>query len=176
MSENKGKERKKINPFDIVVILLVVCLLMSVGYRIYAGFADDVGGNVSGYVLEFESESCRSILAYLNSGTAVYLSADGNLLGYFYAEEADKNGHVYLLTDQSGEDLQSADDGENAFSEYATVRFGGKIRLSSNAVRVKNGDYFTLGDINLTKGSVIEVYTEKAVFTMTVKSFDTVHE
>ena len=176
MSEKKGKERKKINPFDVVVILLVVCLLMSFGYRIYVGFADEVSGNVSGYVLEFESESCRSILAYLSSGPAVYLSSDGELIGYFYAEDADKDGHVYLLADQSSEDQQNADEGENTFSEYATVRFGGKIRLSSNAVRVKNGDYFTVGDINLTKGSVIEVYTEKAVFTMTVKSFDTVHE
>ena len=35
MSEKKVKERKKINPFDVVVILLVVCLLISFGYKIY---------------------------------------------------------------------------------------------------------------------------------------------
>lgn len=172
MSEKKGKERKKINPFDVVVILLVVCLLISFGYKIYAGFAGEVTANVSEYILEFEGESCRSIFDYLGSGEAVYLSAGGELIGYFYAEEDDSNGHVYLLSDPLDEEQIAAEE-ENP---YETVRFGGKIRLSANAVRVKNGDYFTLGDINLTKGSVIEVYTEKAAFTIMVKGFDTVHE
>ena len=179
MAKSNEKVRKKVNPFDVVVILLVVCLLVSFGYRLYVGIADESTRYVSEYVVEFESESCRSILAYLSRGTAVYLASNGELIGYFYADDTDKLGPVYQLPDQNDKDEVKATEGNgenNAFSEYANVRFGGKIRFSSNAVRVKTGDYFTVGGINLTAGSVVEVYTEKAVFTMTVKGFDTVHE
>jgi hypothetical protein len=176
MAKNTGKARKKVNPFDVVVILLVICLIASFGYRVYVGIADETAKNVSEYVLEFESESCRSILAYLSSGTAVYLSSNGEIIGYFYADAEDKQGPVYQLPDQNVGDEALATGENNSFSEYANVRFGGKIRLSTNAVRVKTGDYFTVGGINLTAGSVVEVYTEKAVFTITVKNFDTVRE
>lgn len=176
MAKNNEKTRKKVNPFDVVVILLIICLLTSFGYRLYVGIADESTKNVSEYVVEFESESCRSILAYLSQGTAVYLSSNGELIGYFYADADDKQGAVYQLPNQNGGDVIQPAEENNVFSEYANVRFGGRVRLSSNAVRVKTGDYFTVGGINLTVGSVVEVYTEKAVFTMTVKSFDTVDQ
>ena len=87
MAKKSTQEKKRVNPFDVVVVLLVICLLVSLGYRVYVGIADETNRNVSEYVIEFESKDCKSILSYLSSGTAVYMASNGELLGYLYASE-----------------------------------------------------------------------------------------
>ena len=173
MAKKSTHEKKRVNPFDVVVVLLVICLLVSLGYRVYVGIADETNRNVSEYVIEFESKDCKSILSYLSSGTAVYMASNGELLGYLYASEDDGYRVVYELPSDDDEVESGA---PQTTPLYSTVKFGGKIRLSADTVRVKNGEYYTVGGYNLTIGSVIEIYTEKTVFTITVKSFDTVNE
>jgi hypothetical protein len=51
---------------------------------------------------------------------------------------------------------------------YHLVRLGGQLALNSETVKVKNGNYYSIGDTNFTVGSVIEVYTDDAVFTLKV--------
>ena len=54
-------------------------------------------------------------------------------------------------------------------SSYLTASFKGTLRLASNAVKAKNGNYYSVEDMNISVGSTIEVYTEKTVFTLTVE-------
>ena len=184
MAKNKKAEKKKANPFDVTIILLLICLVATFGYKIYAGVAGDTSRNVSEYVIEFEGEDCNSILSYLKQGNAVYLSSNDELLGYLYIGEEDKIGPVYTLPEEETgpeeEAISGSEDEEETVEEnlpiYKNIRFGGKIRLGNDTIRVKNGNYYTVGGINLTRGSVIEVYTEKAIFTITVKSIETVNE
>ena len=164
--------------------MLLICLVATFAYRTYVGVTDGSNRNVSEYVIEFEAEDCNSITSYLAQGDAVYLSVNGEVLGYIYIGEEDYHGPVYVITDaetevpeEDSESTGDEDDAvENEFNKYKDVKFGGKIRLGNDTVKVKNGNYYTVGGINITRGSVIKVYTEKAVFTITVKNIDTVNE
>lgn len=184
MAEKNKAERKRINAFDVVIILLLICLVATFGYRTYVGVTDGSNRNVSEYVIEFEAEGCNSVASYIKQGDAVYLAVNGEVLGYIYIGEEDDHGPVYIIADveteapeeeseSTGDDADAVEDG---FIKYKNVIFGGKIRLGNDTVKVKNGNYYTVGGINVTRGSVIEVYTEKAVFTITVKTIDTVNE
>ena len=43
-------------------------------------------------------------------------------------------------------------------------------KLSDAMVPVSAGDYYTIGSVNIAVGSVVEVYTEDAVFTLKIAS------
>jgi hypothetical protein len=45
---------------------------------------------------------------------------------------------------------------------------GGKLILNGEATKVKNAGYYTIGDINVTEGSIINVYTDTVEFTLKV--------
>lgn len=99
MSKMK-RERKRINAFDVVIILLILSLVVTFGYRVYRG-VEDKGTQVGmKYIMHFECESVySSLLDYLENGDALYLASDGKLLGYLYAEEDDERGAVYEIID-----------------------------------------------------------------------------
>lgn len=193
MATNR-KERKRANAFDIVIILLLLCLLVTFGYRIYVGIDNDnLGTKEVSYVLKFECEDeYDSLLKYLKEGDAVYFAADGKLLGYLYAGENDENGAIFEIIDdiptfagnvddaetQSGDSSEKPEEnGDNNLSVmpfppaeeiYEKIRIGGQIGLNSEAVKVKSKDYYSIGDTNITEGSVIEVYTKNTVFTIKI--------
>lgn len=218
-----AKERKKINPFDVIVIILIVCLLFAFAYRIYTGVADEAHRNEIKYVMEFEcEEEYDSLLNHLAEGDAVYFAADGKLLGYLYAGEDSEKGAVYGIisdiptfagdgeldipqlnagenetgtseTDTEAESESSSesesvsdvtdteDDGSakvqnDAEALYKKIKLGGTIRLNIETVRVKSGNYYSIEDTNFVEGSVIEVYTDKAVFTLKVVNITIVEE
>ena len=185
---NTNKSRKKMNLFDVVVILLVLSLIATMIYRIYSGIEIGSVGADSEYVVEFECDSeYSSLLDYVSKGDSVYFVSNGDLLGYIYASDNDEYGAFYEIIDDiptyadetADSDSTVAETEETASEEFADyvaskrsydiVKIGGKIRLSSDAFKVKTGGYYTVGDINITKGSVISVYTENAEFTITVK-------
>ena len=208
------KERKKINPFDVIVIILIVCLLVTFAYRIYAGVADESHRNEIKYVMEFEcDEEYDSLLNHLSEGDAVYFAADGKLLGYLYASEDSENGAVYGIIEDiptfagdgeldipelngSEDETDSAESGTELESEnetvsetesfevgqkdtvalYKKVKLAGTIRLNIETVRVKSGNYYSIEDTSFVEGSVIEVYTDKTVFTLKVVNIDIVEE
>ncbi len=168
----KKRERKKLNPFDVVVVLLILCLVGTLGYRVYQGVADPSFQKDSKYVVTFEcDEEYNSVVKYLENNEAVYFSANGDLFGNLYAEKAGSD-IVSIITEADTDaaettDTESTDDGDTSYL-YEKVKFTGKLKLNADAVFVSSGNYYTVGEINFNRGSVIEVYTEDAVFTLRV--------
>ena len=186
----KKSNVKRFNVFDIVIILLVIALIATFIYRIYVGVDKISGNSESKYVMTFECDSeYANILKYLKEGDAVYFDFDGVLLGYLYAGEEDEQGAVFEIIDDIPT-LANGDEGNTAGEQadvdgssvdntidysvqknkYQIIKIGGQIRLNSETVKVKNGGYYVIGDINVTEGSVINVYTEVAEFTIIVKT------
>lgn len=188
------KEKRRLNVFDLVILLLLLCLLITFGYRIYAGIDKNNSGGDSYYMMSFECESeYDSLLRYLEEGDEIYFVADGKLLGSLYAGADHENGAIYEIVDdiptfaekETSESESDADETETSIASgkydnslqapaktpeqtYEMVRIGGQIALNSETVKVKNGGYYFIGESNFTEGSVIEVYTVDAVFTIKV--------
>lgn len=176
----KKKDSKKLNPFDVVVVLLILCLVGALGYRVYQGVADPSFQKDSKYVVTFEcDEGYNSLVDYLENNEAVYFSANGELFGNLYAEKAGSD-LISVITEADADDTEITDteetevenSGEESVedpsSAYEKVKFTGKLKLNSDAVFVSGGNYYAIGEMNFNWGSVIEVYTEDAVFTIKV--------
>lgn len=191
VKKDAPKTKKRINPFDVVIVLLILCLLGALGYRVYDGVTVRNSNKESKYVMEFECERVYSSLSgYLNGNTAVYL-ADGELLGYIYtgkngvdavhviekvtdtegsAEETDEAFETDQEKDETSSSEVSESQEEDTSFVYELVKLGGKIKLNGSTVKINNGGYYSVGEINFAAGSVIEVHTDKAVFTLRVVS------
>lgn len=182
MARESKKAKKRVNPFDVIIVLLVLCLLATFGFRIYNGVATKNDSNVSDYILTFECNGkVNSLGEYLDAGTPVYLSANKEILGYIY--EGKDAVKVTVLTEAETEaatefvtsaDVESEIDTTEAETEkpleYKKADIEGKIRLSANVNVYSGGVYYSIGDINFAPGSVLKIYTEEATFTVTVKS------
>ena len=165
MSTEKKRTGRRINVIDVIVILLVLALIATAVYRIYTEISKSPSNKQSDYIVTFECDSeYRNMLSYLKNGQAVYLGADGTLLGYLYDVEGDGVGAVYEIV-ADGEKTQN--------DPYVKTTLGGYFKLASNAVKAKSGGYYTVDHVNIAVGSKLEVYTTKAVFTVTVKSITT---
>lgn len=184
MAEKQKKSGLRINAFDILVILLVLCLIGTVAYRVYEGVAKDKVDSTSKYVIEFECEDYDSLARYLASGDEVYLSSNGALLGEIYRGRTDFQA-IYVETEAeettvSDETTDSiiiggTDDEETETGmSYKPAKITGKLRLNVSVTASSEGSYYTLGDVNFSKGSVINVYTEDAEFTITITNITTV--
>lgn len=183
MAEKQKKSGLRINAFDILVILLVLCLIGTVAYRVYEGVAKDRVDSTSKYVLEFECENYDSLAKYLASGEEVYLSSNGALLGEIYRGRTDFQA-IYVET--SAEETTVSDEttdiiigGSNdeeteTGMSYKPAKITGKLRLNVSVTASSEGSYYTLGDVNFSKGSVINVYTEDTEFTITITNITTV--
>lgn len=189
MKKNTARKTpRKINVFDVVIILLIVLLIGTLIYRIY--ISNDKESTQSGtkYVIYFECDNVyNSLISYLEEDEAVYLQS-GELLGYFYCKDGDEKGAVYELVDDiptyaeeldksSEESIQIKNDDNISVDEasnitntnYRMIKIGGNIRLSYEAVRVQKGNYFSIGNTNITEGSTVKVFTDDAEFILTVK-------
>jgi hypothetical protein len=227
MKNKKNREMRRINPFDVIIVILIVCLLFTFAYRIYVGVADETHKNEIKYVMKFEcEEEYNSLLDHLSEGDAVYF-ADGKLFGYLYAAEDSEDGAVYAIiddiptfagdgeldlpslnigeeidsgeesavetestvedgseteskteseTESAGESAETVEEQKAGSDIYKKIKLGGTIRLNIEAVRVKSGNYYSIGGTNFVEGSVIEVYTDRAVFTIKVINIDIVEE
>ena len=169
----KAKTIRRFNVFDVIVILLVIVLIASFVYRIYVG-VDKIPGQSSRakYAISFECDAeYNSLLEYIQAGDAVYFDHDGTLLGYLYARDDNEGGAVYEITGTTPDTVESAEDVEadDTVVEYEKIKIGGSIKLNVDTVKAKNGNHYVIGDTNISNGSVIKVYTEKATFTITVK-------
>lgn len=211
VKKKEKKDKKGLNIFDAVVILLVVCLLGTLGYRLYSGIGKDASGiSNAKYVMTFEcDEEYNSLLRYLENGDAVYLASGGELLGYLYAGAEHERGAIYEILDENAvnprveeqtseteteplaveegvsEDIEAGVNDNYylptpslpvADGMYTLIRMGGQIALNSETVRVKSGNYYSLGTVNFNVGSVIEVYTDDTVFTLKVAKISLIEE
>lgn len=173
MSSANKRNTRKINVIDVIVILLVLALIATAVFKIYSEISNGSSNKQSNYIVSFECDSeYRSLLKYLKAGEAVYLSSNGTLLGYLYDAQGDGFDAVYEIEitdeDESETETRGADN-----DPYAKIGLAGKLKLASNAVKSKSGEYYTVEERNISKGSTLEVYTAKAVFTLTVKRIDT---
>lgn len=186
----KNTSAKRFNVFDVVILLLVIALIVTFIYRIYVGVDKISGNSEAKYVMSFECDAeYANILKYLKDSDAVYFEFDGTLLGYLYAGDEDEHGAVFQIVDDIptfANGSESSTDGTESGTEsaptdntvdlsiqknkYEIIKIGGQISLNSETVKVKNGGYYVIGDINVTEGSVINVYTETAEFTIMVKN------
>lgn len=169
------KTKKRFNVIDVVLILLVVALIATIVYRVYAGISNDKKTGSGQYILTFECESEYDVLTkYLSNGEYVYFAADGGLLGRLYDSDlTDSVEAVYEIKagDAPGGEDAPQDDSESKLDSslgYKKVKLGGQIKLNGETVKSKNGAYYVVGEINLTEGSVIEVYTNDTEFTLRV--------
>ena len=152
------KERKRLNVIDVVIILLLVALVGTAGYRIYTEVAKDESDSQSNIVVSFEAEvEDEGILNYLETGSAVYLATDKSQLGNLYDPVVgDALGAVYKdKTEESG-----------------IITVLGTLRLHEDAHKAQDGEYYVINDRNITVGSTLEVYTDTAVLRITVKSIE----
>ncbi len=168
MSKSVKKNKKKINVIDVMIILLVLALIATAGYRIYSEITENSGAKKSNNILTFECEAAyRSEVKYLKPGDAVYLSSDGTLLGYLYDPENDgKTGAVY-----------EADEGTEIETQLKSeldknITLIGTLKLSTDALKANNGSYYVLNGRNITVGGSFDVYTDKAVLKITVKNIE----
>ncbi len=160
MSEISRKSKIKLNIIDVVIILLVLALIATAAFRIYEEVTENTSAKQSDCILTFEfvDGTDGSILDYLNDGDAVYIRKDGTLLGYFYDETADDGIEaVYQAIDASN-------------STNGTVILRGTIKLSIDAHKAQNGEYYVINGTNITEGGTLEIYTEKTVMNIVVKS------
>lgn len=173
--KNANKEKRKINAFDVLVIFLVICLLATFAYRIYDELSKESARGSSGYVISFECKSeYDSLIKHLSAGESVYFAATGELLGYIHADPANSQV-LYVIPEETtvGEtdSEQKESDGRDSYSK---VKLGGKIMMSGDSTKAHNANMFTIGSINVTEGSEINVFTANAEFTVTVISITSI--
>lgn len=176
----KKKRDKRVSALDVVIVLLIIGLIAAFAYRVYDGIADPVFKKSSQYTVSFVcDEEYNSVAKYLSDGEAVYIASTGELLGNLYAKKAGEpvitvsGGTPEIQPDAGTETGTDAGTGEEVATEsqeplYEKVVLSGNLKLSADAEMVSAGNYYTVGGINIVGGSVIEVYTEDAVFTLTV--------
>lgn len=170
----KKRRDKRITALDVVIVLLVIGLIATFAYRVYDGIADPGFKKDSKYTLSFVcNEEYNSLAKYLEDGEAVYIASTGELLGNLYAKKAGEpvitvSGGSVGVTPEVGTGDESST--ESAEVLYEKVVLSGNIKLSPDTDVVSAGNYYTVGGINVVGGSIIEVYTEDAVFTLTVAS------
>ena len=173
--EMKKKREKKITPFDVVIVLLVICLFGAFAYRVYDNVAAPRFEKNSQYIVSFScNDDYNCVAKYLEDGEAVYLSSNGELLGYLYASNAGENP-VTVISEATTEApaTETEVEGEDQHTEteevfYNPMIFIGNLKLNAEAVAVSNGNYYIVGDVNIARGSAVDVYTEDAVFTIVI--------
>jgi len=167
MSEQNKRSRGKINAFDVFVIILVLCLVGTFSYKFYKKVNIDSHEQGKEYILSFECDGVyNSISKYIDAGTSVYLSSTGELLGNVWREEkstAPALSEVTLTSpdfENKTNEVESAEE-ETKF-EYSTAKYTGRISLNKNVYKSADGDFFVLGETNLTVGGTLKIYTNTA--------------
>ena len=158
------KKKVKINVIDILIILLVVALIATVIFRVYTGVNSDKSPSRSKYVITFECTDYNTLVSHLKNGEAVYFAENGRLLGNMYKPKGEEGAAFIVDKDER--------DGNKKDFTYTVETIRGYISLTGEAAKSQTADYYSIGDMNVTVGSIIEVYTNETQFTLTVKSID----
>lgn len=181
MNRINKKIKLKLNAFDIFVFLLVLCLIASVGYKIYASLTEEKNSKNASIYLHYECDGeYNSVMRYLNDGDALYLES-GELLGYI--TQVGNDGMFTLVTsdtvteetitevpseavngDMQAENTEIIKEGYT----YESVKFKGVLKLNGNAIKSNKGSYYKIGDRLISVGGVLLVHTEKTEFSITV--------
>lgn len=173
----KSKVKMKVNAFDIFVLLLVLCLIATLVFKIYMSASDEENTANSKVMLSFACEGeYNSILDYLHEGDEIYLES-GEILGYIY-KSTQEEGLFEIVTKAPTEDSDTTGEAEATMrtsetaADYSRIDFIGQISLNGNAQKSNKGSYYIIGDDNVTVGGRLNVHTRRAEFTITVTSID----
>lgn len=165
------KEHRRINAFDVVIILLILCLAGAFGYRVYQGVSDPDTRKESKYIVEFECEGVyNSLVDYIENGETVYFADSGDVFGHMYKTK-DSAAAMEIITEKSDEaetEETGSEEEQNTKPFYETVRAKGQLKLNADAIKSGVGNHFTLGDRGFTTGTVIEVCTSDTVFVLKI--------
>ena len=171
MGNPSNKTKRRINVIDIIVVILILALIGTAVYRVYGMISTGSSSKGSDYVVTFECDSeYNTMVDYLKAGKAIYLVSNKSLLGYVYDDPDDAHKPVYEVNQALVGEKESEGESAGATDAYRKVKLAGKLKLSSEAVKAKTGSYYTIKGRNISVGSTLEVYTDEAVFTLTVKS------
>lgn len=153
----KKKERKRLNVIDVVIILLLIALVGTAGFRIYTEVSSGGSTRQSNIVVTFEAEiEDEGIINYLKSGNAVYFTTDKTQLGNLYdANSEDELGAVYKVAEAKGK-----------------ITVEGTLRLVAEARKAQNAEYYVINGRNINVGSRLDVYTDTAQLKITIKSIE----
>ncbi len=174
--ENNKKTKVKINAFDVVLILLVLCIIGTFIFKIYTGVAEDKNTNNSEYILTFTCEGeFDSLIKQVKVGDPVYLES-GELLGYITLGEGktDEAAPLEIITaeaDGNGSDEQTESHGR----EFKLVNLSGVLKLNGNAKKSDNENYYVIDEKNISEGAQIRVHTTRAEFTIIVDKIEKVN-
>ncbi len=169
MSDKKIKKTKaKINGFDVFVMLLVLCLIATVVYKVYSSVASDSNTENSNVTVKFKCDGeYDSIVDYLTDGDVVYLES-GEILGYI-SKNPDRNELFEVIYKSDEEDIEESSSEEETKSIiYESVEFSGEMKLNGNAAKSARGSYYVIGEDNITVGGKLLVHTKSCEFTITV--------
>ena len=172
---NNKKSKVKINAFDVFVVLLVLCLLATIVFKIYASVTKDDNAKNSEITMSFKCEGeYNSLVKYINSGDEVYLES-GELLGYIY--KSPDSDELFVITPRE-EALEKEDTNSSSkvasnikITTYEKIDFTGNIKLNGNAIKSSKGNYYTIGSDNITVGGKLDLHTKRTEFTITVTGF-----
>ncbi len=159
------KKNKKINVIDVVIVLLILALIGTAAYRIYTEVTKGTSTRQSNIIATFECQvEDEGIIKYLNSGETVYFVTNETILGSLYDTTPDDDlGAVYKKT-TDGDPTANGNSGKPVLI--------GSLRLSADARKSQNGEYYVINGRNINVGSKIDIYTEKAVLKITIKSIE----
>ena len=179
----KTKAKMKVNAFDVFVLLLVLCLIATLVYKIYTGIAEETNTDNSKVIIEYVCEGeYNSILNYLNDDDAVYLES-GEILGYISVNPS--SDELFEIITEVQTDTQSSEESDTVLSakesgtaefDYSKVKFSGCISLNGNALKSNKGSFYIIGEDNITVGGTLRVHTKRAEFTITVTSIGDVRD
>ncbi len=189
MSEQNKRSRGKINAFDVFVIFLVLCLIGTFVYRLYNEIIIDSRHQGEKYVLYFECDGVyNSLSKYVDKKDLVYIASTGELLGNIRKDDNTKSPALSEVTSETAADtsaekaemptdttLDQTVENETEFV-YDTVKYTGKITLSKDVYKVSDGNYFVLGETNLTVGGILKVYTNNAEFDILITDIAPISE
>ena len=160
MREKTKNKKFSFNAFDVFVLLIVAVLIGTIIYRAYGEISRSAKKDNGVFVLEFVCESeYDSISDYVNEGDEVYAKESGILIGYMRR----------TIGSQALYRLDGAETEGESDSGYEAVRLGGALNLNGNAEKSSSGEFYVIDGINITVGATIEVYTDTAEFTISVK-------
>lgn len=181
MSDTSKKKQFSFNVFDVFIILLAVALIATVVYNVLQNSYKTATEDNPRYVMEFECESEYDSLAkYIKEGDEVYIKSNGELIGYIRKSDMMSTDAIVVVDKGTQDSTEEPTDepaqnvsGKAEYDDlYKKVTFSGEMKLNGNTQKSRDGSYYSIEDFNITVGSKIEVYTDNAQFTITVKAIN----
>ena len=134
------KTKKRISALDIFVVLLLVCAVVGVGFKVFAGNVGLFSGNNEEYYVSYVIEGADSEMGKLVSGGLQLYSEDGELFGIVTGDVITTPARIY----------NENSDGQYVlgYSSGSHVDITGTLSVRGKMTEkgfVHSGDYYAAG-------------------------------